>query len=89
MELDTLLGGLMQKFDDLGLKDRVNIIIASDHGMTDVSNANSIDLSQYIDFKNEVECLTRYARGNLFVLKLHLVKQSFYCNWFSFYLTTF
>jgi len=55
MELDTLLGGLMQKFDDLGLKDRVNIIIASDHGMTDVSNANSIDLSQYIDFKNEVE----------------------------------
>ena len=44
----------MKKFDDFGLTDQVNILIASDHGMTDVSESKSINLDDYINFNEDI-----------------------------------
>lgn len=53
--MDNAIGGLMQEFDETGLTDKVNILIASDHGMTDVSDENTINLGSIIDFNEEIE----------------------------------
>ena len=49
MELDSLVGVLLQKIRELPIADRVNLIVTSDHGMTERSTERYIDLSEYID----------------------------------------
>ncbi|RZP30568.1 alkaline phosphatase family protein [bacterium] len=47
--LDNVLGNLISKINKLDISSKLNIIIVSDHGMTDVYPENSIDLSSYTD----------------------------------------
>lgn len=48
MRLDTLLNTLLIKLDDIGLKDSTNIIIVSDHGMTEISDKRIINVDEII-----------------------------------------
>lgn len=47
--LDNVLGNLISKINKLDISSKLNVIIVSDHGMTDVYPENSIDLSSYTD----------------------------------------
>jgi predicted AlkP superfamily pyrophosphatase or phosphodiesterase len=49
MELDGLVGYLLETINDLPVSDKINLIITSDHGMTEKSTERYIDLAQYID----------------------------------------
>lgn len=49
MELDGLVGYLLETIRSLPIADQVNLIITSDHGMTERSTKGYIDLSAYID----------------------------------------
>ncbi|XP_067930631.1 ectonucleotide pyrophosphatase/phosphodiesterase family member 5-like [Watersipora subatra] len=53
--IDKVLGKMMDEFDTRGLTDEVNILIASDHGMTDVDSSKMINLGAYIDFDANIE----------------------------------
>ncbi|XP_067929853.1 ectonucleotide pyrophosphatase/phosphodiesterase family member 5-like [Watersipora subatra] len=53
--IDKVLGKMMDEFDTRGLTDEVNILIASDHGMTDVNSSKMINLGAYIDFDADIE----------------------------------
>lgn len=46
--LDQLCGYIQQKFIELGLDKRVNIVHLSDHGMASVSPPNFIDLRKFL-----------------------------------------
>ena len=48
MRLDTLLNTLLIKLDDIELKDSTNIIIVSDHGMTEISDKRIINVDEMI-----------------------------------------
>jgi len=48
-ELDSLVGVMLDKFETLPVADRLNLIVTSDHGMTEVSMDKYVDLEQYID----------------------------------------
>ena len=48
-KLDSLFGTLMKKLEKLPIFDNLNIIIVSDHGMTEISSERTINLSNYID----------------------------------------
>ncbi len=56
MELDILVGYLLETINALPIADKVNLIITSDHGMTERSTERHIDLSEYID-RNWVEMI--------------------------------
>ena len=45
---DSLIGYFMQKLNSLSFSDSINFIIVSDHGMTAISEAQSIDIEPYI-----------------------------------------
>jgi len=47
VQLDGEVGYLIKKLQDVHLFDDINIIITSDHGMTDITNAVNLDL--YVD----------------------------------------
>ena len=49
MELDGLVGYLLETISALPIADKVNLIITSDHGMTERSTERYIDLSKFID----------------------------------------
>lgn len=49
VEADRLLGYLLDKIDELGLSGRLNILIASDHGMTELSDDKVIFLDEMIN----------------------------------------
>ena len=49
MELDGLVGYLLETISALPIADKINLIIASDHGMTERSTERYIDLSEFID----------------------------------------
>lgn len=53
--VDKYIGLLMALLDNAELSSSLNIIIASDHGMTEVSNERSINLGEYVDFKEDVK----------------------------------
>ena len=46
---DSILGYLLNSINDLKIKDRVNIIVVSDHGMVEVSEEKLIKVDDYID----------------------------------------
>jgi alkaline phosphatase D len=47
--MDNVLGDLISKTNNLSISSKLNIIIVSDHGMTDVYPEKFIDLSSYTD----------------------------------------
>lgn len=49
MELDSLVGVLLDKIRTLPIADKVNIIVTSDHGMTERSTDRYINLAQYVE----------------------------------------
>lgn len=49
MELDGLIGYLLETLNDLPIADKINLIVTSDHGMTERSTERYIDLSKYVD----------------------------------------
>jgi ectonucleotide pyrophosphatase/phosphodiesterase family member 5 len=74
---DSLLGILLQRLEDIDMLDKTNIIIVSDHGMTEVSSERVIDLGMLLDgfdvryegfgpvtmiLPNEIEIDTVYRR---------------------------
>jgi len=52
METDSLLGYLWDKIDEVGLRNRLNVIIVSDHGMAELSEEKVIFLDDMIDLEN-------------------------------------
>ena len=48
-QIDTLLGSLIDGFREINLLDSINIIISSDHGMTEVSNEKLIVVDEMLD----------------------------------------
>lgn len=48
MQLDSLIGRLFKGLKDLNLYDSTNIIIVSDHGMTDISNEKIINVEKIL-----------------------------------------
>ena len=50
--MDSVLGNLISKTSNLTISSKLNIIIVSDHGMTDVYPEQIIDLSTYTDLSN-------------------------------------
>jgi ectonucleotide pyrophosphatase/phosphodiesterase family protein 4 len=51
-EIDDLIGDLVQKLKMLGLWESINVIITSDHGMTQCSENRLINLDHCIDHSN-------------------------------------
>jgi predicted AlkP superfamily pyrophosphatase or phosphodiesterase len=49
--LDNFTGILLQKLEEINLKDSVNVIIVSDHGMTDTPKENVINIENIISNK--------------------------------------
>uniref|UniRef100_A0A1I8GMT0 Alkaline phosphatase family protein n=2 Tax=Macrostomum lignano TaxID=282301 RepID=A0A1I8GMT0_9PLAT len=49
IELDQQLGQLMTGLKELGLTDRINIVLTADHGMTTGNSSNLIDLDQIVN----------------------------------------
>ncbi|MCB0687063.1 MAG: alkaline phosphatase family protein [Saprospiraceae bacterium] len=49
MRMDGLLGDLINKINHLGMRDQVNIIVTSDHGMAQLSPDSVIFIDDYID----------------------------------------
>ncbi len=49
MELDSLIGVFIGKMEQLPVADKINIIVTSDHGMTQRSPGRYINLEDYID----------------------------------------
>ena len=48
--MDEILGYIFQKFNETDLWNKVNLIVTSDHGMTDINpQTRSVDLSQHVD----------------------------------------
>ncbi|GAB6029744.1 Ectonucleotide pyrophosphatase/phosphodiesterase member 6 [Chamberlinius hualienensis] len=56
-DLDNAIGLLLDRLKELNLTDNVNIILVSDHGMTDVSQAKKIQLDSLIDMNDIVHLL--------------------------------
>ncbi|XP_077977297.1 ectonucleotide pyrophosphatase/phosphodiesterase family member 5-like [Glandiceps talaboti] len=46
---DNITGYLIQRLKDVGLYDQINLIITSDHGMTEIDKSRIIELDKYID----------------------------------------
>lgn len=54
--MDEMLGHLIAKVDSIGMKDSVNIIVVSDHGMADVSPDRMVDLNKLLkDYNVDVQ----------------------------------
>ena len=56
-EMDLLLGYLLDKKEEAGLNDKLNIILVSDHGMASTSSERVIFLEEIIDL-NSVDMVT-------------------------------
>ncbi len=48
-ELDSLVGVLIDHIRELPIADQVNLIVTSDHGMTERSQERYVDVGQYVD----------------------------------------
>lgn len=48
MQLDSLIGKLFDGLKSLNLYDSTNVIIVSDHGMTDVDNVRIINIEEML-----------------------------------------
>jgi alkaline phosphatase D len=50
-EIDSLFGTLITKLEQLPIAKNLNILVVSDHGMTEISSERTIDLSSHIETK--------------------------------------
>lgn len=50
--LDEVTGYLLNKLDSIKMRDSVNIIFVSDHGMTEVSKDKSVDIEKIVNSKD-------------------------------------
>lgn len=48
MMLDSLVGKLFTKLDEINMRDSLNVIILSDHGMTDISPTRQINVDEIL-----------------------------------------
>ncbi|KAI8481022.1 Bis(5'-adenosyl)-triphosphatase enpp4 [Branchiostoma belcheri] len=48
-ELDGVLQYLLQKVEDAGLSEQLNIIVTADHGMAEISRDRKIEIYNYVD----------------------------------------
>ncbi len=48
-KMDSLFGILISKLDQLPIASKLNILVVSDHGMTEISSERTIDLSNHIE----------------------------------------
>jgi predicted AlkP superfamily pyrophosphatase or phosphodiesterase len=48
IEMDSIMGDLSSKLDQLAIGKEINLIIVSDHGMTDVSNDKKVAILDYL-----------------------------------------
>lgn len=51
--VDSLIGVIRKRIDEIGMRDSINIIILSDHGMTDIKKDGIINLKEII---GEIPC---------------------------------
>lgn len=51
-QMDSVFSYLILKMDSLSIKDSLNIIVVSDHGMTSVSNTRTVPIYQYLNGEN-------------------------------------
>ncbi|NOX19081.1 MAG: alkaline phosphatase family protein [Chlorobi bacterium] len=49
MSLDSVIGYLYQRFDDIGMRDSVNVILVSDHGMTEIDTNRTIHIDKILN----------------------------------------
>ncbi|KAI8806768.1 alkaline-phosphatase-like protein [Cladochytrium replicatum] len=54
VNVDRALGRLMDELDTRNLTSYVNVIVVSDHGMTDLSHSRVIFMDDYVDFSNDI-----------------------------------
>ena len=50
--MDGIMGTIMEKAEKLSIADRLNVLVVSDHGMTELNQEHIIDLSAYTDFSD-------------------------------------
>lgn len=53
-DMDAVLGTIMKKISALSISDKLHIIITSDHGMTEISEDKTLDLTKYVDLSNVI-----------------------------------
>ncbi len=63
--VDSVLGILLQGLNKLNLTDSVNLIVVSDHGMTDVSNERLINIEELVD-NEKVKIIGKGAFSHIF-----------------------
>ena len=51
-KLDSLFGVLIKKLNTLSIANDLDIIVVSDHGMTEISSERTVDLTKYIDMNS-------------------------------------
>ena len=49
MRLDSLVGDLITKLNQLPEEYKINLIVTSDHGMTELSTERYVDMTEYVD----------------------------------------
>lgn len=56
VSLDSVIGYLYQRFDSIGMKDSINVILVSDHGMTEISTKRVINVETILKgYKYKIE----------------------------------
>ena len=50
--MDGIMGTIMEKAEKLSIADKLNVLVVSDHGMTELNQEHIIDLSAYTDFSD-------------------------------------
>jgi len=50
--MDGIIGTIMEKAEKLSIADKLNVLVVSDHGMTELNQEHIIDLSAYTDFSD-------------------------------------
>ena len=50
--MDGIIGTIMEKAGKLSIADKLNVLVVSDHGMTEVNPEQTIDLSSYTDLSD-------------------------------------
>lgn len=65
-KLDSLLGVLFNKLEEINLRDSVNIIIVSDHGMTEISKDRYLNIEE-LSSCNSCKFFNRGAIMNIFI----------------------
>lgn len=64
--LDSILGILFKKLDEIKLRDSVNVIVVSDHGMTEISQERYVNIEEIASCKS-CKFFNRGAVMNVFI----------------------